>query len=262
MKFNSLITLCLLTFSNLCGLIVDVPHFKDLTQYINKGCLVILDIDDTLLIPAQTLGNDCWFRYILQKHKSEGDSPAAALEKAIAKWEGIRQLTKMNLVEEGTDNIVSDLQKQGYIVMGLTTQGLALATRTIQQLQENNIDLSITAPSQEDHYFMNGGLGNLYRHGILFTSGTAKGESLLKLLNKVGLRPSSIVFINDKEMHLRDIARSVEAKGIEYIGLRYSYSDERINNYDPRISDIQWHHSSFERILSDEEAQILLNNRK
>ena len=109
-----------------------------------------------------------------------------AIEKALAEWEAVRHVTKVQLVEEGTDQIIAQLQQEKYVVMGLTTQGLSLATRTVQQLASLQIDLLKTAPSRQDQYFISEH-GVLYRHGLLFTSGTPKGEALLKLLNRINL---------------------------------------------------------------------------
>ncbi len=144
--------------------------------------------------------------------------------------------------------------------MGLTTQGLALATRTVKQLRTLGFDLSKTAPRQSDCYFENGH-GVLYRQGILFTSGTDKGKALIRFLELSGARPERVVFLNDKQTHLVEVERALEKAGIEFVGLRYSYSDDRVNRFSPLIADIQFRYSSFDRILSDGEAEAILNEQ-
>lgn len=228
--------------------IIETEHFNEIVQYVQEDTLVLLDIDDTLLIPAQTLGTDVWF---CARLKQKG------FDRALAEWEAIRLLTKVKVVEEGTQEIIAELQNKNIPVMCLTTQGLALATCTINQLHSLNIDVSKTAPSKEDHYFINRH-GNLYRQGVLFTSGTPKGKSLLKLLDAMQYFPKRIVFINDKATHLKDVEGDAEAAGYEFIGLRYSFSDKRVGEYNPEIADIQWNHSTLGRILSDEEAKTRL----
>lgn len=240
------------TFS-LHSIIFELPHFREMTHHLKEEDLVILDIDDTLLIPTQMLGCDEWFQYRYKEHLKEM-SQREALEKALAEWEAIRHLTKMEIVEPGTDALIQELQNAGHCIMGLTTQGLALATRTSKQLTSHQIDLQLTAPSQEDHYFTIGGHGVLYRHGILFTSGTSKGESLFALCNKIGYSPKRIVFVNDKLAHLKDIEEVAEEKGVEFMGLRYGFSDARKRAFSPAIANYQFTHSTFEHILSDDEA--------
>lgn len=247
--------------SSLFGKIIEVESFQQIVNYINVETLVLLDIDDTLLIPIQTLGTDAWFMAKLKDHLKQEKEYSLALDKTLAEWEAVRHLTSVQVVEEGTPEIVNEMQKNGVVVMGLTTQGLALATRTVMQLESLNIHLSTTAPSHQDHYFMNGKNGVLYREGILFTSGTPKGKALLAFLDIIDYHPKKIVFINDKKTHLEDVENALTIEGIEFTGLRYSYSDQRVLNYNPEIADIQWTHSTFDHLLSDEEAASLIGLR-
>jgi hypothetical protein len=254
---NKLLILCIAILSY-CGLeakIVETAHFGEIKKHINKDTLVILDIDDTLLIPTQMLGCDEWFVGRLQEREKQGVQKAQGLEETLAEWEAIRHLSKMEIVEAGTEEVVRCMQNEGYTVMGLTTQGLALATRTCLQLKANHIDLLTTAPHKKDECVSVGGHTVLYRNGILFTSGTSKGEALFLLCDKIGYKPKRIVFINDKATHLKDIETVAEKKGVEFIGLRYAYSDARKRAYDPQIANYQFNHSSFAHILTDEEAR-------
>jgi hypothetical protein len=247
----------IVTWTTAAAEIFETAHFSEILRFVKPNTLVLLDIDDTLLIPTQTLGTDAWFIYRTKQHEKSGLTYQDALEKAIAEWEAIRNITDIQIVEEGTDQIIDTLQKKNIAVMGLTTQGLALATRTIQQLQSLTINLSRTAPSQQDQYFMNEN-GVLYRHGILFTSGTPKGKAFLKLIDILGCQPQHIVFINDKAKHLSDVEEGVEARGIDFVGLRYSFSDQRVATFNKDIAEIQWRYSTFEHLLSDSEAEEIL----
>lgn len=257
-KFYFLLFSFTTIWTALSGKIVETKYFNEILDYIEPETLVLLDIDDTLLIPTQTLGTDVWFNHRLKVHGANEDTYTQALDKALAEWEAVRHLTKVALVEEGTDKIVESIQRKNIVVMGLTTQGLALATRTINQLRSLNIDLSKTSPSKEDHYFINKN-GVLYRQGILFTSGSPKGPALTKLLDIIDYHPKQIVFINDKTTHLQDVEEGVETRNIEFIGLRYAYSDQRVANFNKELADIQWAHSTFDHLLTDQEAEVLLN---
>ncbi|MEI8365152.1 MAG: DUF2608 domain-containing protein [Parachlamydiaceae bacterium] len=263
MKNSLIIRVCafylMAAFSPVAAEIIEVSNFRQILDYVDQDTLLILDIDDTLLIPVQTLGTDVWFISRLERHRQVEQDHTSALDRALAEWEAVRHLTKVKLVEEGSDQIVDMLQKMNTVVIGLTTQGLALATRTVNQLKALGINLSMTAPTAHDHYFMNGTTGVLFRHGILFTSGSSKGEALIKLLNVIDFHPKSVVFINDKKTHLDDLERGVAREGIPFIGLRYSYSDSRVAVFDEGIATIQWAHSTFGSILSDEEAALILN---
>ncbi len=99
--------------------IVEVANFQEITSHIQSDTLVLLDIDDTLLIPVQMLGCDEWFMSRLQFHQKSMENGSQALEKSLAEWEGIRHLTQMELVEPTTNALIQTLQTQGYCVMGL-----------------------------------------------------------------------------------------------------------------------------------------------
>jgi hypothetical protein len=206
------------------------------------------------------LGCDEWFQRRMFYHQQIGFNASESLEKSLAEWEAVRHLTKMAIVEPGTEEIVHKLQDQGYTVMGLTTQGLALATRTKQHLIDNQINLTQSAPSRNDHYLTIDGHGVLFRSGILFTSGAHKGKALLTLFEKLAYEPKRILFINDKRSHLISIEETAKEKGIEFIGLRYAYSDARKAAFNEEIAHFQFTHSTFTHLLSDEEAKERLRD--
>jgi hypothetical protein len=236
--------------------IIEVKSFCEIVKYTSTDTLFLLDIDDTILVPEQMLGSDEWFNLRWKKHEASGLSRGVALEKAIAEWESIRHVTKMKKVEQEIDNVIHALQRKGNKVMGLTTQGLALATRTVQQLQEHQIDLSATSSSKEDVFIDMKGHGILYRKGILFTSGQNKGESLFLLCDTKGLKPKRIVYIDDKRSNLTAVEAEAEKRGVEFMGLRYAHADIHKKAFCPEIAEFQFAHSSFARLLSDEEAKL------
>lgn len=240
----------------LCAEIRETHHFSDVLSCINEDTLLVLDIDDTLLIPVQMLGCDEWFMHRLELHKKNGLEFSKALDRSLAEWEAIRHLTEMEIVEPGTETIIKEIQDKGIYTMGLTTQGIALSHRTIEQLTSVGIDLSNSSPFSSGHYFEQKHLGVLFRKGVLFTSGTSKGKALFKLCDHFNYAPKRIVFINDKITHLRDIEEEAIFRGVEFIGLRYSYMDERKNQFDPHVAEIQFTESGFHEILSDEEAAL------
>ena len=248
---------CLSWLFTVSGQIIEMPHFRHVLNYLTPGSWVILDIDDTLMITNQMLGCDEWFLHrIKQKINEQHLSQTDALGEAVEEWEAVRKLTKVQIVEPETDKIIRQIQQKGYTVMALTTQGFGIASRTCQLLHAINIDLTKTAPSYVDHYFMNV-LGVLYQEGILFTSGTQKGKAFLKFCDVIKtVYPKRVIFVNDKKSHLDEMEKMLQERGLEFIGLRYSYSDAKKAAFRPEIAEIQYHHSSFAHILSDEEAEV------
>lgn len=248
-------SIILFIYSSISAKIIEINHFSESIPYLTKDTLLILDIDDTLLVPKQMLGSDMWFEDRIKQQK--GLSLIEAFEKTLNEWEGIRHFTQMQVVEPGTQKTIEDLQKKEYAIIGLSTQSLTLSKVTFKQLINNQIDLRVTAP-QESYYFQNENKDVLYINGILFTSGTSKGKALFQLLEKTKQRFKRIVFINDKASHLVDIEQVAEKNHVEFIGLRYGYSDFRKKAFDSRTANIQLNQSGFTQILSDEEAKAHL----
>ncbi|MCB1149869.1 MAG: DUF2608 domain-containing protein [Chlamydiia bacterium] len=189
----------------------------------------------------------------------QGKEPHEALEMALSEWMAVQNISKMKLVEPSAAEIVRSLQEAGYTVMGLTTRGLGQSTRTNEQLKTVGIDLSRTAPANEDIFFMNG-RGVLFRGGTLFTANTHKGKALFTFLDEAGYKPQRILFINDKRSHILPIEEWADQRGVPFIGLRYGFLDEKVKNLNLEITEIQWEH--FGHILSDAEAQKIGEERK
>lgn len=246
-------------FLFLCSLslfaqIQEISHFHEIEAYADSNTLVLVDIDDTLLVPAQMLGSDAWFEHRLGSYSKEYKFEVA-LEKTLAEWEAIRHLSQMELVEPEIRTVIASMQEKKIPIIGLTIQGLALATRTVLQLRDQNVDLSKTSPFNEDYCFSVEGHTVLYRQGILFTSGKSKGLSFFQLSERFGGAPKRLLAIDDKLKHLEHIEKEAKRLGIEFIGLRYSFSDTKKEAFSPEIADYQLKHSLLTHLLSDNEVK-------
>lgn len=235
--------------------IVEVAHFHEMGHYVKSDTLLLVDIDDTLILPAQMLGSDSWFESRIQSLKRAGHHPSHAVKRTITEWIAIRHITKMKIVEEGTDHIVSQWQAQGVPLMALTSQGLATATFTKHHLKGAGFDLKKTAPFSSSHFLELNEQGILYTEGIMFAGGISKGTTLSRFFEHFHYLPKRIVFIDDKLSSLLEVEQFAKERGIEYVGLRYAYADKHKAGYRQEIADIQLTHSSLEQLLSDEEAE-------
>ncbi|MCP5469997.1 MAG: DUF2608 domain-containing protein [Chlamydiales bacterium] len=236
----------------------EVNRFEEIKKYATADTLVILDIDNTLIMPKQELGSDQWFRYRLDHYRKQGKSYPEALELALPEWEAVQNITDVQLVEPETAQVITELQSKHIRVMGLTTRGLALAMRTVQQLRSVGIDLAVSAPTSEEIPLLNPH-AILFRRGILFTAGTHKGKGLQKLFNELNFHPKRILFINDKRGNLRQLEEGVDEMNIPFIGLRYGFLDHKVRHFRSDIADLQF--KDFQAIISDDDAAKILNQK-
>lgn len=239
--------------------ILETKSIESVRMHLTPTTLIIFDIDNTLIEPVQELGSDQWFCHRIMEYKNLGLPGGEAIEKALSEWTAIQSITKVKPVEKITPALIAQMQQEGYAVMGLTSRGLGLATRTVEQLKSVGIELLQTSPTKEEVYLTNHH-GILYRAGILFTSGTHKGNALVKLFHSIDYNPERVVFIDDKETHLKDVYQALDAYHIPFLGLRYGFLDEKVASFNKRIADIQFAH--FGHILSDEEASLLLGGSR
>jgi len=254
------ISIFFLTLFSFCFAdIVEIQKIKETEKYLKPGALIIFDIDNTLMEPAQELGNDQWFRYQTDKYIKQGVEKHVALWRTVYEWTAIQNLTMMKPAEAETAEYVQELQNRGYDIIGLTTRSLDMYSRTKEQLKSINIDLTVTSPGKDGALFFNE-YPNLYYGGILFTANTHKGVSLKMLLEKINYKPSFVIFINDKHNHITPVEEYCAKENIPFIGLRYGHLDHRVKDFNPKIAEIQF--EKFGKLISDQEAAKMLEGSK
>ncbi len=253
MKKLLLVLLVIFSFS-LNAKIIEIKNIKEIHNYTKDVELVVFDLDNTLIETVQQLGSDQWFFHSIQHYIKEGLSKKEAFENVFRKWIGIQYLTEVKLVENDTETVISDLKQKNIKLLGLTVRGPEMIFATFKQLEDVKLNLS-EASIFSNQFFM-ADFDKVYcQDGFLFTNGSNKGKVLLAFFQKINYFPKSLIFVDDKGSHLKDVEELCKKNNIEFIGLRYSYLDEKINNFDKEISDIQFNH--FYNILSDEEAKAL-----
>jgi len=256
------LSLCLLSslflLSTLCQAeIRECSSTEEVLNLANGKALVIWDIDNTILCPSQSLGSDPWFRHYHQKLKDEGVNDKDALETAVDMLHKIYHRTRVRLIEEKTPKVIDILQKRKLPVIAITTRSPEVAECTINHLASLGIDMKKGRPLHQDFEFAEC-CNLLFKDGVLFTTGSHKGTAFAAFLKRCDFSPSRVVFIDDKAAYLHEIEEVCAAKGIEFIGLRYSGADEIVKNFRPEVADLQQRY--FQGIVSDEIALQLLQN--
>ena len=242
----------------LFGEIREIRTISEIENHLDQETFFLFDIDNTIMEPAQTLGTDQWFHYRIKLYLDRGFSYQEGHDSALAEWMAVQNLTHVKLVEKQTKAWIEKLQNEGNGVIGLTSRGLGLATRTIEQLHSLGVDLSLASPVEGEKLFFNE-RGILFRKGIVFTAGTNKGQAFLLFIGEMEQLPKRVVYIDDKGKYLKEVEEICEGLNIPFVGLRYSFLDEKVKNFSPEIAAIQWEH--FGKIISDEAAQKLFIGR-
>jgi hypothetical protein len=218
----------------------------------NEGDVVVLDIDNTVLEPVQTLGSDQWFGYLLGKYKKSGLDENTAVDKAIIDWIQVQELTKVRLVENTTPDLIKSLQNRKIMVFALTARPVELKRVTAAQLRFTGIRFQ-----KNNALYTNNRDIELYK-GILFVGPKHnKGTVLQNFFQTLNIQPKRLIFIDDKEKHVKNMDDVFARTGLININFRYGAADSRVRAFNATIAEIQWDY--FQRsqgiLLSDEEAQ-------
>ncbi|MBS0605378.1 MAG: DUF2608 domain-containing protein [Verrucomicrobia bacterium] len=266
MKLRSRILYFTFTIFSLCAtlhaskLVTDTNDMAHALNYVAEGTLFVFDLDNTLIETSQHLGSDQWFTHRVQHFVDKGHSIDEALKLVVPNWLAIQSKTHMRIVDPSIPELLKKMHQSHVSMVALTKRPPVLAPRTLEQLAPLQIDFSKTSeiagpivfPELKD---------SLYRDGIIFVAPELeKGPVLSAFIKKMKTPPKKIVLIDDKMSHIQNVALAIESFHIPFVGIRYGGADEKVKSFDPKIADMQWEY--FEKILTDEQAQQLLQLRK
>lgn len=255
-KFYLLVLLFFSVLTPLRAEILEIHKLEEVLPFVDKDTLVVLDIDDTLMVPAQMLGGDCWFRHTMKQLLTEGLSFEEALAYVLPQYTLQQHKLEVKAVEDNTATVVHELQRKAGEVIALTTRSNILIYRTIEQLKSLDIDFT-RKPLYDEKTHLATDFELYYIEGILSTEVRHKGEALMKVCERFNYMPKKVLFVNDKLKYVLQLDETFEELGIPYYGFRYAGADVLTSQYDPQIAKVQ--EKYFNKIISNEDATLILN---
>lgn len=164
----------------------DVKTLEDLFGLLQKGTLVLLDIDDTVLIKSMI------------NHQVEP-------------------------IEKNITEIIQKMRDLGGIVFGLSIRSLETSNRAIEDLNSIQINYGKLAPKTiQNGPFFDGNPAVGYKDGIIFAAahyfnekGGRKGPILVEFLKKnPQLQVPNILFADDSEDNVDNVDQALKQEGI------------------------------------------------
>lgn len=233
-----------------------VPRFQPRFDELQRGDMVVLDLDNTVFREAQLLGTDEWYDFAISQITRTGLSKREASEKLEPLNRAIKSASAMKLMEPRLPQVLNDLQNRGVYVIGLTARHPKLAETTISHLKnlyvhfENSYFPSPTAkrvPGLENEF--------LFKDGIAFTDGSPKGKVLRFLIEEARVRPQRVIAADDRIHHVHTLVENLLDMGISGHVVHYlKVREEPL--FDEDIVRIQQMVFETEgRLLSDDEAR-------
>lgn len=238
-RHSLLLSLVALVCSTHAYHIVESDHVLDLKKYIkDRATLVVFDLDQVVIRGPHDFSGDLMFSHVIGSALKRGLSIDDAIGEFLPIYVEIQRNIQMELCEEVVRDFIAELQRQHIPVIALTSRSVPIEERTIEILRNLGIDFSKNAPSG---YTIDLSLTDpsFYKQGIIFTGQNHKGHLLIKFLDHLEIVPSRVIFINDKEKYLHEIGESMDERGIDYVGIRYGYTDNDVANFNPMLAKAQ-----------------------
>jgi len=226
--------------------IISVNSIKKIYDYINDDCLLFFDLDHTLIQNETSFGNEVWEKKLVQALISSGIAPNIAYRSASDLWGSIQMVSDSSPVEETTVELIWDLKKRGYHIVGLTARSPYLHLTTVRQLQSLGIQFCYSEPQHLSQ--------KIYlSDGVIFCGDAVKGDAINLYLKATNQKPRRIIMIDDRLGHLEEAKKIVEAP--QFIGLNYTFLDQSIANIELDLAT-----ETLIRIFSNSEALSLFRN--
>lgn len=251
------ITVLVLSFILVDVASAEIRETKRMTEALSlarPGDVVVLDIDNTTLEPNQSLVSDQWYAHTVDQLVKSGLSRDEAIDRAIARVIRVQPKTKVHPVESDTPALIQWVQARGISVYFLTARPLELKEVSLRQL--NSVGVYPRGGGVE---FSKGNEVELYNGILLVGPRNNKGLVLAQFFKEKGIKHRQVIFVDDKEGHVKNMEAIFASNGIANLNFRYGAADEKVKAFRPEIADVQWAH--FEKtgeILSDDEADRLL----
>lgn len=250
---QSILLLMLLSESAFC-MQYETNSLMSILEFVERDTMVISDLDNTLMESSQQLGSSQWADDLGTKLLEAGKSYEEADRLVTPLWCEVQPQIKVQTIDPETKTMLQMLQTNGNDFFIMTTRNRPEIQFTHRQLSSLQLHPFLNYMSNTNfEVSVSRGDSIFYVRGVLFsTSLHKKGIALKAFFNQINRLPKRLVFIDDKWSHVKDIGLLADQLGIEYVGVRYSGADQRVNSYNPEIARIQYEHLPL--LLSDEEA--------
>jgi FMN phosphatase YigB (HAD superfamily) len=237
------------------GQIIESDRIEVILPHVTEETWVLFDLDNTLIESSLHLGSIQWESH-LKKHSLKLGYNEHEIGTILEKfWTFVQHFIPVRLVDPQAPNVLKQLDDSNATVFGLTARAPNEVDYTRRQLDSVNISLC-TEPSYPEQFPLLASEPILYDRGVIYCGDNTKSEALIAFFNAIGRLPKKVVFIDDKFEHVRDLERTLEQMGINFIGIRFSRADERVQSFDSEVANLQF--SQLPQIISDEEAKLFL----
>jgi hypothetical protein len=239
--------------SLLWGSIFESGRMEDVIPHVGEETWVFLDVDNTLIESSQHLGSAQWRNHILKKAHEAGyrnEEQELVLDKF---WFFVQQFIPMRLVDPYTVGVIEQLAESNDYIFALTAREPIESGYTQRQL--NSVGISLPSASRSAILLANEPA--LLDQGVIYCGENTKSEGVIAFFEEMGRIPKKMVVVDDRLDQLKALEETAQTLGIEFVGIRFSAADRRVQSFDGDIADVQF--SYLPKVVSDEDANEMLH---
>lgn len=165
----------------------------------------------------------------------------------------VQNVTRVNAIEKITPSLILMTQKKNVMVFALTARPIDLGDTTIDQLRSLGVR------------FKNNGISYsvAFNNGILFVGPkNNKGVVLSQFFRKSNIQPNRLIFIDDKEKHVKNMEEVFAKSGLKNVNFRYGATDQKVKSFRSDVAEVEWEYfQTFGVLIADEVAEQIIHNR-
>ena len=215
--------------------IIEIHEVREILKHISFDTIVFWDLDNTVLQSKYHLGSDQWFCQLLSLAIQQLGHSNEVINQVIAIYHSVQERILSIPVEHATLKIIFLLHEIGIPQGVVTARGQFLRDATMRQLDE---------------------IGIFFRpENMIFCDGNSKAERLRLHIKSSHDRYKHFVMVDDKASHLNGMQELANRIGLRFHGFSYRYLDEKVNAFDMRYANVQFH--ALKRFLPPETQALI-----
>lgn len=259
-------------FTQLSALIIEAPNldrFEETLKTIDQQSLVLFDVDETLIIPKDSILNPnargIWKLYAKETIENPEIVPPGKYDNDYL-FSKVLFKIEYEVVDPKVIEIIRSLQRQGiktcaFTKMFVGTFGVipSMEDWRIAHLKKHQIDFSGAFPQFPELRIdvSSTRIPSIFKQGVLCANKQDKGPVLAAFLKAIQLKPSQVIFIDNRLDYLQSVEAALQDMRVEFIGFHYRDVESRPHHVDEEIAKFQLMHLATQgEWLSDE---IVLN---
>ena len=214
---------------------MDIKKIIEAKKHIDSSVdIVFFDIDNTVLNadgPGATEWACAFEKYVRSyaiKREWSTNYALALATKYIS--DHIRRM-QPKLVENEVVELIGYIKQLNIPMIAITGRPLDTIDVTLTQLKEFGIDFSSHLFDPKNVLFDTKEHPALFQDGIITCNHNKKGALIQQFLRTVRYMPKKVAFIDDDFGFMDDVENAMRESAIDFVGLRYAYLDDEVNNF-------------------------------